>query len=505
MASDSRPKLGDILTRLRLVTDAQVKAALAHQAQAGGLFGESLLALGHISEDNLSWALSSQLDYPFVAVTAEMADPELLALFPEDFLRRNLVLPLVASESSLSVVLADPTDEATVKRLRFISRMDLEIAVGTPSAIREVLNALLAGSEESGRLPRIDAGRTRAPKSLSSPDLAQLLDRAFSAGAVTVHLDPEQDHLRVRFRDGAGKLTEGGNYEKRSRDRLLEGLRNWLGKGEEPAPGVRIWDAAASPDTDLPFRAVTVEGEAGTSLTLILRDAWAGHRKLAASFEPEWTRLDRLLHERSGLVLATAPSVSGREQLLGRFLGQLDAITRRSWAVGTGNMPRPAGMLVLSAPPEAETFLGLAEGDGVDVLAVGLSSHTALPPLIEIAGHSTLVAATVPGNSALGLLARVLESGVSPTLLSQCLLAVTAQRILLPMDPTTSPRAVTETLFVDAAVRRALQNGGSIPELVRAATLQGFVEIAARVGEEQGFDPHQVAALLRYRYLEEAA
>ena len=43
-----RPKLGDILTRLCLIDDEQVQAALDHQAKSGKLFGESLLELGYI-------------------------------------------------------------------------------------------------------------------------------------------------------------------------------------------------------------------------------------------------------------------------------------------------------------------------------------------------------------------------------------------------------------------------------------------------------------------------
>ncbi len=87
-------------------------------------------------------------------VTPEMPDPELLARFPRDFLRRNLVLPLVESEDSLSVVLSDPTDELTMARLKRLSGCELQAAVGTPTAIRRALDVLLGpaadGDEEAG-------------------------------------------------------------------------------------------------------------------------------------------------------------------------------------------------------------------------------------------------------------------------------------------------------------------------------------------------------------------
>ena len=77
-----RPNLGDILTRLNLIDDEQVHAALDLQQETGKLFGECLLQLGAIAEDDLGWALSSQLDLPFMNVTPEMPDPDLLARSP---------------------------------------------------------------------------------------------------------------------------------------------------------------------------------------------------------------------------------------------------------------------------------------------------------------------------------------------------------------------------------------------------------------------------------------
>jgi hypothetical protein len=142
-----RIRLGDILTRLQLVDEAQVRAALVHQSRSGKLFGESLLDLGYVGQDDLSWALSSQLGLPYVAVTADMVDRDLVSEFPADFLRQNLVLPLVASGSSLSVVLADPTDRTTLARLERISGRELSIAVGTPSAIRAALESVLGEAE----------------------------------------------------------------------------------------------------------------------------------------------------------------------------------------------------------------------------------------------------------------------------------------------------------------------------------------------------------------------
>src|SRR5262245_58275042 len=208
--SAPRPRLGDILTRLCLINDEQVQAALDHQAKSGQLFGESLLELGYVGQDDLSWALSSQLGLSYVAVTPAMVDPDLLAQFPADFLKKNLVVPLVSSDASLSVVLADPTDKTILARLELMTKRELNIAVGTPAAIRSTLTAFIPDPvEETAKLSITPVPARAQPPSLSTPEMATLVDKALTRGASTVHLDPDGDGVQVRFRDASGALLDG--------------------------------------------------------------------------------------------------------------------------------------------------------------------------------------------------------------------------------------------------------------------------------------------------------
>jgi hypothetical protein len=235
-ASDSRPRLGDILTKLQLIDDKQVEAALEYQGKSGKLFGESLLDLGFVGEDDLSWALSSQLGLPFVAATAEMADLQLIEEYPAGFLRKHLVLPLVATETSLSLVLADPTDKTTLARLERISGRELNLAVGTPSSIKRALDSVLGESDITPSRTKPNHAIKTRPASLSSPELTQLLDRALTQGAASMHLDPEGNRVRVRFRSPLGELSEGGWYETEFLEELVQALDNWLGTATFPDP-----------------------------------------------------------------------------------------------------------------------------------------------------------------------------------------------------------------------------------------------------------------------------
>jgi hypothetical protein len=504
--SAPRPKLGDILTRLRLVDEGQVRAALVHQSRSGKLFGESLLDLGFVGQDDLSWALSSQLGLPYVAVTADMADPELLGGFPADFLRQNLVLPLVASGSSLSVVLADPTDRTTLARLERISGRELSIAVGTPSAIRAALESVL-GEDRVEQEP--EAGITRLPghtppASLSSPELATLVDRALTQGSSIVHLDPDGDGVRVRFRDGLGALVDGGSFSSAALRDLIRSLTDWLGEGVPEAPGIAVWGKAPEQAKHLPFRAVALSSSKGTSLTLVLDGTASVHSRIAAGYEEEWARLAELLERPTGVLLGVAPTVPGGELLLSRLLARFDLGNRRACGAVSGDFNLPKGVMRFGEEPSAEAARGLSRLEGIDVLIGAFDDAQVLQDLLVAASRDRLVVATLPGNGALGFLARVIEAGGSATLLSESLLAVTAQQTL-PAGDDLPPRAVTETLFVDRPLRRALQNGGAVEALRKAALEQGFLEIAARIRGIEQVDSAISADLERHRYLEDAA
>jgi type II secretion system (T2SS) protein E len=503
--SASRPRLGDILMRLCLVNDEQVQAALDHQAKSGKLFGESLLELGYVGQDDLSWALSSQLGLPYVAVTPAMVDPDLLAQFPADFLTKNLVVPLVSSDALLSVVLADPTDKTILARLELMSKRELNIAVGTPAAIRSTLAAFIAGPiEDTANVSVTPLPARTPPPSLSTPEMATLVDKALTRGASTVHLDPDGEGVCVRFRDASGALLDGETAPADLLDDLVQGLTNWLGQGTMKAPGISVWGETPEQAENLPFRVVAMRSSLGTSLTLHLEGIAAARTETAAGYGAEWDRLDAMFRRRAGMVIGVTARPQSAGILLARMLDHFQLGNRRACAIVNEEFPLPEGVLRFAEEPTLYTMRELARLEGVDVLLGTFETTEVLTDLLEAAERDRLVVATFPGTGALPFLARIREEGVSATLLSGAVMALIGQRIL-PAHEDQMSRAVCETLYVDGPIRRALQNGGGMEAIRIAAKEQGFIEIATRVRTLTSVDPTVVADLDRHRYLEDAA
>jgi type II secretory ATPase GspE/PulE/Tfp pilus assembly ATPase PilB-like protein len=142
--------------------------------------------------------------------------------------------------------------------------------------------------------------------------------------------------------------------------------------------------------------------------------------------------------------------------------------------------------------------------EGFDLVAGSLPDMDAVGALVEAGSRDRLVVAGLPGQSALGLLVRMLEVGVSSTLLSEALLAVVALREI--RDPEKDSSVVlTEYLPVDEPLQRALQDGGAIELLREAARKQEFHEMAVRAKDMDSIPAEALSDLERHRYLKEAA
>lgn len=70
--------LGDILRRVKNLSSAQIDAVVAHQREHGTRFGESIIALGLATEQDVLFALSQQFHYPYAPDSHKTLSDELV-------------------------------------------------------------------------------------------------------------------------------------------------------------------------------------------------------------------------------------------------------------------------------------------------------------------------------------------------------------------------------------------------------------------------------------------
>lgn len=213
--------IGEILKSFGRVTEADVERALAHQEKHGGYFGESLLALGLVTPDELEYSLASQFDLPFVFPEADSIDPEAAALVSPEWALANLTLPIMETAEQVTVIVDSPIKTKAVEELQARTDKEIQLALASSSKIRELIREVYA------RAAAHEEGDRPSPVSLAD-FLALALDALSSRFGIS-----SRGHRAWAWYEDEGRI----------RRRPLEGL--WESDLEEllaPGPGEEVGD-----------------------------------------------------------------------------------------------------------------------------------------------------------------------------------------------------------------------------------------------------------------------
>jgi type II secretory ATPase GspE/PulE/Tfp pilus assembly ATPase PilB-like protein len=421
MARKRVGKLGEILVATSLISQEQLDRAIAAQAVTGKRLGQILIEQGAATEDDVAWALSNQLMYPYVFLSRDIIDDEAVRLLPETLLRERHILPIHRFGQQVTVAMADPTDQRTVDEVATQTGLQVNRAVALESNIEEMLRQLPARDSKS------------RPRS-GGPEAQYLqfhLMHALQEGATEIHFDPavEGQH-RVRYRL-QGVLVDRAGHPKELHDALIRHLAEFAGLGAASAGTA----AAAVTVAGIEARAVVsivpaVSGPAAMIALYPYRDGAPDLTRLGV--EPKLTDIfRRALEKTRGAVMIGCADPLIRATLIQAMLPQDPR--RKVWAIETLPVYRNPAITrtLVETSREAAPFLGAAFRTGADMVALDDTSHAStLVAALESARTRTLILGH-PQDDLVGLVAEVLDA-VGGALVASTLIAVlTARRIRL--------------------------------------------------------------------------
>ena len=144
-----RIKIGDLLVKAGVITDLQLKAALAEQSQWGGKLGDILVRMEFLTEEVLVRALSKQTGIPRADLTGA-GDRAALAAFSAEVAEEFGVVPLHFKEEgrALLVAMSDPLNLSLTDHLRSLTQGSrIEAQLAGASAIRNAISRWYRGEE----------------------------------------------------------------------------------------------------------------------------------------------------------------------------------------------------------------------------------------------------------------------------------------------------------------------------------------------------------------------
>ena len=132
--------LGDILLTSQIITESDIHTALEEQKRTGHRFGEALVNLGIVTQEDIDWALSNQLDIPYIRLKKEMIDPEAISLIPAGLARTYNFIPLIRAAGELNIAIADPLNRPAVEAIERQTGLSVNISVALIREIREMID-----------------------------------------------------------------------------------------------------------------------------------------------------------------------------------------------------------------------------------------------------------------------------------------------------------------------------------------------------------------------------
>ncbi|MCX5713796.1 MAG: GspE/PulE family protein [Candidatus Omnitrophica bacterium] len=457
--SNLKENIIDILIKSKKLTPDQLESALVTQKQKHLSLRKVLVERGIMSEEEILALFSEQLFIPALHLGKYKFDPEIIKLIPEHLARLYSIIPLSVIGKTLTVAIADPLNILALDDLKVLTGCNIDTVLGAESdIIRAIEEQYHKGSKdmqqvldeetsadsqkediaELVREEEIELGSTlkESEKAPIIKLVELMLAQALRERASDIHVEPEEDVLRIRYRID-GVLHDVFKIPKTKQNAVLARLKIIasldITESRVPQDG-RFKVRFEGREVD--FRVSSLPTTFGQKFVLRLLDKAnlsIGLDKLGFSQQSAKIFKDAIAKP-FGMILVTGPTGSGKSTTLYSVLNQLNTPERNIITVEDPVEYQIEGITQIQVKPD----IGLDFASGLrsllrqspDVIMVGeiRDSETA-DIAVKAALTGQLVFSTLHTNDAISSITRLMDMGVEPFLVASSLVMLCAQRL----------------------------------------------------------------------------
>jgi type II secretory ATPase GspE/PulE/Tfp pilus assembly ATPase PilB-like protein len=466
--SKQKTSLGEALTQMQIITEEELRQAREIQRERGGKLSEVLVSLGFIKAEELASFLSIMWNVPLIDLKAHVLQPEALALVPEELARKHTLIPLQIVEDMLLVVMADPDDYIAINDIFTRTNMKVRVAFANAADIRKAIDIYYRATEEIQEkvnefMPASSSDRERLlDLTVDTPiteSLDLLIQQAVRDRASDIHLEPQEERLRIRYRiDGIlhdmHSLPIKAHAELASRIKILAEMD--VTRSKQPQDGQFSMELG---DRHIDIRVATTDTICGERITLRLLDKSLSLFTLPElGFLPQTLeKYKKLLHYPFGIILVGGPTGSGKTTTLYTSINEID---RSKYNIMTIEDPVEYEFTDISQS-QLDARAGITFASGLramlrqdpDVILVGeIRDKETAVTAVQAAMTGHLVFSSIHANDAVSMITRLINLGVEPALVSSTLITAIAQRMVRRIctncKVTVKPSAVERELYI---------------------------------------------------------
>ncbi len=410
--------------------------------RTGGLhMVETLIKEGTVSAEDVARTLASQNGMDFVDLSLVTPSPELVGLLSPENARRYKTVPVSEHDGSLVLAIADPMDFEAFDSIGFLLKRPVEFVCAVPAQINDKLDRLYPqGLEELGK-----AVVTEEEENYNGDDdapiirlVSNLLIEAQNNRASDIHIEPMEKRLRIRYRID-GNLQEMQSPPKKLQGAIISRLKIMtasmnIAEKRVPQDG-RIQVKVGEKTIDLRVSSVpTVHGESIVMRILDKSSLMLGLPELGFMSDDQAT-FERLVAMPDGIILVTGPTGSGKTTTLYGCLNYMNRPDRKIITVEEPVEYQMTGINQVQVNAEVGmTFAAalramLRQAPNIVMLGEIRDKETAEIAInASLTGH--LVLSTLHTNDAPAAVARLVDIGVQPFLVSSAVRGIMAQRLV---------------------------------------------------------------------------
>ena len=449
----------EILLTSKAVTKEQLDRAIVIQRENSIPLRRVLVEERIISEESLLSLLSKQLYMPTLHLTKYRFDSNIVNLIPERMARQYNLIPLSRMGNTLTVAMSDPLNIFALDDLRALTGCSIDTVLSPEDEIlraveaqyhletKDMQNILEEASQglsidlkDIELMKQDEIELSSALKESEKAPIVKLVDlmltQALKKRASDIHIEPEIDCLRIRYRvDGSlhdiFKIPKINQNAIIARIKIISNLD--ITESRVPQDG-RFKVRFEGKEVD--FRVSSLPTTFGQKFVLRALDKGnlsIGLDKLGFSERP-LAIFKEAIAKPFGMILVTGPTGSGKSTTLYSVLNQLNVPEKNIITIEDPVEYQLEGITQIQVKPD----IGLDFASGLrsllrqspDVIMIGeiRDSETA-DIAIKAALTGQLVFSTLHTNDAISSITRLIDMGVEPFLAASSLIMLCAQRL----------------------------------------------------------------------------
>jgi type IV pilus assembly protein PilB len=478
-----RKKIGECLIQAGLITEDDLRNALAEHKQTGERLGVVLVRMNLATEKQIAKALAFQLGFPYINLAENPPDPSAVILIPKEVALKRVCVAVRLEKNLLTVAMSDPLLFSLVQDLEFqtgyrikqvvSTRGDITDAIqtGYPDKALAVRTAPTGGSDlmvsgagvpARGRPagPAVDAptGETALARRLeedvfespaaglkASSEAAPIIDlvdlvvkSAIKSKASDIHVEPMEKGVLIRHRLD-GLLKEVMDLPKWVHEGLIARLKIMSGMdiAEKRLPQDGRLRLTSDDGNEVDFRVSSLRTLYGEKIVMRILDHRKGVPQLeeigmsAASLE----LLREFLRHQHGMILVVGPTGSGKSTTLSSALRSVQSertniITIEDpieYQIPGVNQTQINEKIKLTFASALRSILR----QDPDVILVGeIRDADTAKIAMQAAQTGHLVLSTLHTDDAPSVVTRLMDIGTEPFVIAGALIGVVAQRLV---------------------------------------------------------------------------